>query len=145
MYCRYILGAIKLINFFFKKGAIPALLKALVQAFYILFIQDLQYLSAGIGYIHIFVKPVPAQVKTLEQGLKSVGTYPGAFEKRWYRSGDPILTFKLRRFEAPRKKNARVGILTLSQRFLGLSQRFSKRQDNPIFLQWRFNSICLNS
>ena len=38
--------------------------------------------SAGISYIHIFVKVIPTQVKTPEQGLKNAGTYPGAFEKR---------------------------------------------------------------
>ena len=29
--------------------------------------------NAGIGYIHIFIKAVPTQVKTLEQGLKAPG------------------------------------------------------------------------
>ena len=41
--------------------------------------------NAGIGYIHFFVKTVPTQVKTPEQGLKSAWTYLGTFEKRWYR------------------------------------------------------------
>ena len=48
--------------------------------------------SADTGYIHIFVKAVPTQVKTSEQGLKSAGTYPGIFEKHWYRSRVPIQT-----------------------------------------------------
>ena len=60
--------------------------------------------STGIGYIQIFVKAVPTQVKMPEQGLKSAGTYPGAIEKCWYRSSDPILTFKPQQFEAPGQK-----------------------------------------
>ena len=60
--------------------------------------------SISIGYIHIFVKAVLAQVKTPKEGLKSAGTYPDAFEKHWYRSGDPIPTFKPQGFEAPGKK-----------------------------------------
>ena len=58
--------------------------------------------NVGIDYIHIFIKVVPTQVKKPEQGLKASG---------------PIPTFK-------KKKNAEIGILTLSQRFLGLSQQF---------------------
>ena len=45
--------------------------------------------NAGIGYIHIFIKAVPTQVKTPEQGLKAPR---------------PIPTFKSQRFEAPGKK-----------------------------------------
>ena len=37
----------------------------------------------------LLVNTIPAQIKTLEQGLKSTETYSGAFEKRWYKSGDP--------------------------------------------------------
>ena len=55
--------------------------------------------SISISYIHIFVKAIPTQVKTPKQDLKSTGTYPSAFEKHRYRSGDPIPTFKPRRFE----------------------------------------------
>ena len=64
------------------------------------------YSNVGIGYIHIFVKTVLTQVKMPEQGLESAGTYHSAFEKHWYRSSDPIPTFKPRRFEAPGKKMA---------------------------------------
>ena len=161
MYCRYISGVIKL-KFFFKKGLIPALLKALAQVllnyinsrpipallkslaqtflnytdsrpipallyrpfkFYsfktytnafesigIGSTYSSAFKSAGIGYIQIFVKAVLTQVKTSEQDLKSTRTYPGTFEQRWYRFGDPIPTFKPRRFEAPGKK-------TLGQEF----------------------------
>ena len=45
--------------------------------------------SAGIDYIHIFIKAIPTQVKTPEQGLKALGLIP---------------TFKSQRFEAPGKK-----------------------------------------
>ena len=51
--------------------------------------------SVGIGLeirqyrsLKLLVRTVLIQVKTPEQGLKSVGTYPSAFERRWYRSGD---------------------------------------------------------
>ena len=40
----------------------------------------------------------------IEQGLKNPGTYLNAFEKHWYRSGDPIPTVTMRRFEALGKK-----------------------------------------
>ena len=48
--------------------------------------------SARMGLIHISVNAILTQVKMSEQGLKSVGTYLGAFEKHWCRSGDLILT-----------------------------------------------------
>ena len=48
--------------------------------------------NAGIGYIHIFIKAVPTQVKKPEQGLKASG---------------PIPTFKSQRFEALGKKTPR--------------------------------------
>ena len=98
--------------FYFKKGPISALYRPSK--------------SAGISYIHIFIKAVPVLLKTpgpIPALLKSAGTGPH----------DLIPTFKKRRSEAPGKKNAGIGILTLSQRFLGLSQRFSKRWDSPIF------------
>ena len=41
--------------------------------------------NAGIGYIHIFIKAVPTQVKTPEQGLKAPGPIL-ALLKSWYRS-----------------------------------------------------------
>ena len=50
---------------------------------------DIGSKSAGIGYIHIFIKAIPTQVKTPEQGLKALGLIP---------------TFKSQRFEALGKK-----------------------------------------
>ena len=76
------------------------------------------YKNAGIGYIHIFLKVVLTQVKTPEQGLKALGPIPALLKSASTGPRDPIPTFKSQRFEALRKKNARIGILTLSQRFL---------------------------
>ena len=90
--------------------------------------------SAGIGYIHIFIKAIPVLLKTPEQGLKALGPIPALLKSAGTGPHDPIPTFKKRRSETPGKKNARIGILTLSQRFLGLSRRFSKRWDSPVFL-----------
>ena len=80
--------------------------------------------NAGIGYIHIFIKAVPTQVKTPEQGLKAPGPVPALLKSAGTGPRDPIPTFKSQRFEALGKKNAGIGILTLSQRFLELSQQF---------------------
>ena len=60
--------------------------------------------SAGIGYIHIFIKAVPALLKTPEQGLKAPGPIPALLKSAGTGSHDPIPTFKKRRSEAPGKK-----------------------------------------
>ena len=70
--------------------------------------------NAGIGYIHIFIKAVPTQVKTPEQGLKVPGPIPALLESAGTGPRDPIPTFKSQRFEALGKKKAGIGILTLS-------------------------------
>ena len=80
--------------------------------------------NAGIGYIHIFIKAIPTQVKMPEHGLKAPGHILALLESVGTGPRDPIPTFKSQQFEASGKKNAGIGILTLSQRFLGLSQRF---------------------
>ena len=60
--------------------------------------------NAGIGYIHIFIKAVPTQVKTPEQGLKVPGPIPALLESAGTGPRDPIPTFKSQRFEALGKK-----------------------------------------
>ena len=60
--------------------------------------------NAGIGYIHIFIKAVPTQVKTLEQGLEAPGPIPALLKSVGTDPRDPIPTFKSQRFEAPGKK-----------------------------------------
>ena len=60
--------------------------------------------NAGIGYIHIFIKAVPTQVKTLEQGQKVPGPIPALLESAGTGPRDPIPTFKSQRFEVPGKK-----------------------------------------
>ena len=87
--------------------------------------------SVGIGpeirqyrSLKLLVRTVLIQVKTPEQGLKALGPIPALLKSASTGPRDPIPTFKSQRFEALRKKNPRIGILTLSQRFLWLSQRF---------------------
>ena len=60
--------------------------------------------NAGIGYIHIFIKAVPTQVKTLEQGLKAPGPILALLKSAGTGPCNPIPTFKSQRFEAPGKK-----------------------------------------
>ena len=60
--------------------------------------------NAGIGYIHIFIKAVPTQVKTPEQGLIASGPIPALLKSAGTGPRDPIPTFKSQRFEALRKK-----------------------------------------
>ena len=60
--------------------------------------------NAGIGYIHIFIKAVPKQVKTLEQGLKALGPIPALLKSAGTGPRDPIPTLKSQRFETPGKK-----------------------------------------
>ena len=60
--------------------------------------------NVGIGYIHIFIKAVPTQVKTPEQGLKVPGPIPALLESAGTGPRDPIPTFKSQRFEALGKK-----------------------------------------
>ena len=50
--------------------------------------------NAGIGYIHIFIKAVPTQVKTPEQGLKALGPIPALLKSAGTGPRDPIPTFK---------------------------------------------------
>ena len=42
--------------------------------------------NADVGYIHIFHKGCPNTSKNAGTGFESAGTYPSAFEKRWYKS-----------------------------------------------------------
>ena len=63
--------------------------------------------NAGIGYIHIFIKAVPTQVKTPEQGLKVPRPIPVLLKSTGTGPRDPIPTFKSQRFEAPGKKKHR--------------------------------------
>ena len=76
--------------------------------------------SVGIGttYADAF-KSAGTGSKNAGIGSESVGTYPHIQKPTVWSVG---------------KKNVGLGILTLSQRFLGLSQRFWKRWDSPIFL-----------
>ena len=60
--------------------------------------------NAGIGYIHIFIKAVPTQVKTPEQGLKAPGPIPALLKSAGTGPRDHIPTLKSQRFEAPGKK-----------------------------------------
>ena len=60
--------------------------------------------STGIGYIHIFIKAVPALLKTPEQGLKALGPIPVLLKSTGTGPHDLIPTFKKRRSEAPGKK-----------------------------------------
>ena len=60
--------------------------------------------NAGIGYIHIFIKAVPAFLKTSEQGLKAPGPIPALLKSAGTGPNDPIPTFKKRRYKAPGKK-----------------------------------------
>ena len=60
--------------------------------------------NVGIGYIHIFIKVVPTQVKTPEQGLKAPGPISALLKSTSTSPHDPIPTFKSQRFEAPGKK-----------------------------------------
>ena len=60
--------------------------------------------SAGIGYIHIFIKVVPALLKTPEQGLKATGPILALLKSAGTGLHDPIPTFKKRRSKAPGKK-----------------------------------------
>ena len=68
---------------------------------------DIGSKSAGIGYIHIFIKAIPTQVKTPEQGLKASGPIPALLKSAGTGLHDPIPTFKSQRFEAPGKKTLR--------------------------------------
>ena len=76
--------------------------------------------SAGIGttYASAF-KSAGTGSKNAGIGSESAGTYPHIQKPTVWSAG---------------KKNAEIGILTLSQRFLGLSQQFWKHWDSPIFL-----------
>ena len=60
--------------------------------------------NANIGYIHIFIKAIPTQVKTPEQGLKAPRPIPALLKSAGTGLRDPIPTFKSQRFEAPEKK-----------------------------------------
>ena len=60
--------------------------------------------NASIGYIHIFIKAVPTQVKMLEQGLKAPGPIPALLKSAGTGPRDPIPTLKSQRFEASGKK-----------------------------------------
>ena len=62
--------------------------------------------NAGIGYIHTFIKAVPTQVKTPEQGLKAPGPIPALLKSAGTSPRDPIPTFKSQQFEAPGKKTS---------------------------------------
>ena len=57
--------------------------------------------NVGIGCIHIFIKAVPTQVKTLKQGLKVPGPIPALLKSASIGPRDPIPTFKSQQFEAP--------------------------------------------
>ena len=95
---------------YFCKYPIRAVIKPLVQIdLFRHFFNNKK--SAGIGpeicwymSLKLLVKAIPTQVKTSEQGLKSVGTYPGAFEMCQYRSRDLLLTVIARQFEVLGKK-----------------------------------------
>ena len=50
--------------------------------------------NVGIGYIHIFIKAVPTQIKMPEQGLKAPGPIPTLLKSAGTGSRDPIPTFK---------------------------------------------------
>ena len=60
--------------------------------------------SAGIGYIYIFIKAIPTQIKTSEQGLKASGPIPALLKSAGTGPHDPIPIFKKRRSETPGKK-----------------------------------------
>ena len=60
--------------------------------------------SAGIAYIHIFIKAVPALSKTSKQGLKVPGPIPVLLKSAGTGQHNPIPTFKKPRSEAPGKK-----------------------------------------
>ena len=60
--------------------------------------------SAGIGYIHIFIKAVPTLLKTPKQGLKTPGPIPALLKRAGTGPHDPIPIFKKRQSEAPGKK-----------------------------------------
>ena len=62
--------------------------------------------NAGIGYIHIFIKAVPTQVKTPEQSLKAPGYILALLESAGTGPRGPIPTFKSQQFEAPGKKTS---------------------------------------
>ena len=57
--------------------------------------------NTGIGYIHIFIKAVPTQVKMPEQGLKVPGPIPALLKSTSTGPHNPIPTFKSQQFEAP--------------------------------------------
>ena len=106
MYCRYILGAIKLINFFFLKRRYTSTFEsASIGLLYFIHSRPIVPKRWYRLYSH-FRKACPGTSKNAGIGSKK--------QKRWYRSGDPIMTFKPRWFEALGKKNAGIGILTLS-------------------------------
>ena len=111
--------------------------------------------SAGIGskLLSLCFKPPRFECRNRITGpipalFKSTGIGPSTFQtmfQRFYLCWDSlyenvyitytsVFTTCANAFESAGKKNARIGILTLCQRFLGLSQRFWKRWDSPIFL-----------
>ena len=120
-----------------KKRPIPALLKALAQV--LLNFTDSRPIPALLKALaqvllnYTDSRPIPAFLKALEQVLPLSALSKAlvqAFQKRWYR-----LSSHFHKGCPSAFKNAGIGILTLSQRFLGLSQHFSKRWDSPVFLQ----------
>ena len=115
-------AGIGLLNFI-HSWPIPALLEVLAQ------VEKRWYRL----YSH-FHKGCPDKSKNIRTGSESAGTYPSAFEKHWYRSAWPYPHIQKPAVWSTGKKNAEIGILTLSQHFLGLSQRFWKCWDSPIFL-----------
>ena len=60
--------------------------------------------NAGICHIYIFIKAIPTQIKTSEQGLKASGPIPALLKSAGTGPHDPIPTFKSQQFEAPGKK-----------------------------------------
>ena len=60
--------------------------------------------NAGIGYIYIFIKAIPTQVKTSEQGLKAPRPIQTLLKNASTGPRNPILTFKSQRFEVLGKK-----------------------------------------
>ena len=83
MYCRYILGAIKLINFFFLKRRYTSTFEsASIGLLYFIHSRPIVPKRWYRLYSH-FRKACPGTSKNAGIGSESAGTYPSAFEKRW--------------------------------------------------------------
>ena len=60
--------------------------------------------NSGIGYIHIFIKAVPTQIKMPKQDLKAPGPILALLKSASTGLREPIPTFKSQRFEVSGKK-----------------------------------------